>query len=108
MRLSKSFRHNYRLLIDNNSLWFKFGLYEIATFLLLGPLYRLLFWISVKTVKVKIIKTFNTEVYYGGRNSNGDYYNNTQECELPYKNNLEGFQINQFSEGGRVGVADFL
>ena len=104
MRFSKLF---CRLLIDNNSLWFKCGLYEIATFLLLGPLYRLLFWISVKTVKVKIIKTFNTEVH-GGRTSNGDSYHYRQDCELPYKNNLEGFQRNQFTEGGRVGVADFL
>ena len=98
----------FRFLIDNDSLWFSCGLYEIASCLLLGPLYRFFFWISVKTVKVKIIKTFNTEESFGEPHHNENLYNN-RECNVPYINNLEGFQINQFSEaGGTVGVLDYL
>ena len=48
------------------------------------------FWLTVKTVTVNIIKTFNTE----GREHHQQQYSETGVN--PFKNNLEGFVIKKF------------
>ena len=81
-----------RILVNKSGLmeWLDSCCYCFFEFLCLGPVYRMFFWLTVKTVTVNIVKTFNTE----GREHHQQQYSETGVN--PFKNNLEGFVIKKF------------
>lgn len=81
-----------RILV-NKPEWIDSCCYCFFECLFLGPVYRLLFWLTVKTVTVNIVKTFDTE----GTAGYGQQYSETGVNA--YKNNLEGFDIKRFRGG---------
>ena len=85
-----------RILVNKSGLmeWGESCCYCFFEFLCLGPVYRLFFWLTVKTVTVNIVKTFNTE-------SRGHHQQYPDDRVNAYKNNLEGFVIKKFSGGNQ-------
>ena len=87
----------FRFLI-NEPAWLDSWCYCLFECLCLGPAYRLLFWLTVKTVNVHIVKTFNTE---GRHQEPNQQY--SERGTNPYSNNLEGFVIKKFTPGNSAG-----
>ena len=87
----------FRFLI-NEPAWLDSWCYCLFECLCLGPVYRLLFWLTVKTVNVHIVKTFNTE---GRHQEPNQQY--SERGTNPYSNNLEGFVIKKFTPGNSAG-----
>ena len=85
-----------RILVNKSGLmeWGESCCYCFFEFLCLGPVYRLFFWLTVKTVTVNIVKTFNTE-------SRGHHQQYPDNGVNAYKNNLEGFVIKKLSGGNQ-------
>ena len=90
--IKSSFLPFVRILV-NKPEWIDSCCYCFFEFLFLGPVYRLLFWLTVKTVTVNIVKTFDTE----GTGGHDQHYSETGIN--PYKNNLDGFVIKKFAGG---------
>lgn len=82
-----------RILVNKSGLmeWGESCCYCFFEFLCLGPVYRLFFWLTVKTVTVNIVKTFNTV----------DHQQYSDTGVNAYKNNLEGFVIKKFAGGNQ-------
>ena len=81
----------------NKPWWIKYGIYDFSAFLLLAPVLRLYFWISVKTVNIHFVKTFNTDdEQVMGLTNFSETAQLRSYVNVPFKNNLEGFSIKHF------------
>jgi len=77
-----------RLIVDILPCWINEPMYGLATLLLLAPVYRVCYWLTIKDVKFKFKKTFNT---------NTDFQPPEGVKVYPYQNNIEEFVPQRFS-----------
>ena len=74
--------------------WLDHGVYLIFNCFFLGPLYRVIYWSTVKVVKLHFRKTFNTE---------------EEDTSIPtgnfYKNYVENFDLDA-EQGERIEKID--
>ena len=94
-----AFEHysNLNRILMNKPWWIKYGIYDFSAFLLLAPVLRLYFWISVKTVNIHFVKTFNTDdEQVMGLTNFSETAQLRSYVNVPFKNNLEGFSIKHF------------
>ena len=70
--------------------WLHRSVYLVLNCLFLGPLYRVIYWSTVRVVKLHFKKTFNTE--------ENDTSIPTWPTNYPYKNYVQNFNLNTKSE----------
>ena len=77
----------YRICRINKPWWIQYGVYDLTDWLLLAPVFRLFFCISVKTINIDVVKTFNIH--------ENALFNSDEEI-YPFKDNIQGVNVKHF------------